>query len=155
MAKEEQILNYTYRLLAHRAYSEQEIKQKLEQRFPEHSALQAGVIQKLKDYHYLDDQAFAESWIKNRMRLNPRGRFLLERELKQKGIAATSIQTALAKIGFQEEETAQELVAHKAPQWEKLEPIKRKQKICQLLSARGFGWETIQKCLKNFSNDYS
>lgn len=44
------------------------------------------VLDRLTTQSYIDDEAFAQNWVSHRSRHNPRGRFGLKMELRQKGV---------------------------------------------------------------------
>ncbi len=66
-----------------------------------------GIIQstiaRFKDLGLIDDHAFARNWVANRSALKPRGRKLLQIELRQKGIDDERIMDALQGVAPEEE----------------------------------------------------
>ena len=74
------------RLLGQRSRSVAELRTRL-LRQDYSPAVVERVIARLKDLGYLDDAAFAQRWVETRQRTSPRGAALLQRELRQHGIA--------------------------------------------------------------------
>ncbi len=83
------------RLLGQRARSVAELRTRLQHRdYP--PATVERVIARLKELRYLDDTAFAQRWVETRQRTSPRGAALLQRELRQHGIAGHVAEQAAA-----------------------------------------------------------
>ncbi len=83
------------RLLGQRARSVAELRTRLLHRdYP--PAIVERVIARLKALRYLDDTAFAQRWVETRQRTSPRGAALLQRELRQHGIAGHVAEQAVA-----------------------------------------------------------
>jgi regulatory protein len=85
------------RLLAQRARSVAELRQRLERR-----QIAAPVVEKtlawLDELGYLDDRAFAESFVRDRLRLRPRGRTGLLQELRRKGVDGATAEAATEAV---------------------------------------------------------
>src|SRR5690606_29075139 len=80
--------------LGYRARSENEVRQKLQEKeFPD--AVINRVLQQLRENNLLNDAAFAQSWIENRTRIRPHGARILQQELRQKGNSSETINAAL------------------------------------------------------------
>ena len=83
------------RLLGQRARSVAELRTRLLRR--DYSpAVVERVVARLKELRYLDDAAFAQRWVETRQRTSPRGAALLQRELRQHGIADHVAEQAVA-----------------------------------------------------------
>lgn len=80
------------RMLAHRARTEAEVRNRLTQRFT--LEVVAQTIAQLKERRFLDDAAFARGWRESRERRRPRGEALLRQELLQRGVALDVIEEA-------------------------------------------------------------
>ena len=55
-----------------------------------------GAIERLTALGYLDDEAFARSWVESRDRARPRGARALRDELRRKGVEAADVEAAIA-----------------------------------------------------------
>ncbi len=81
-------------LLARREHSRAELLDKLQRRFPDAEALFAEVLDQLKADGLLDDERFCEAYVRYR-RSRGAGPLLIRQELRQKGVAAQTLQAAL------------------------------------------------------------
>ncbi|WP_255668029.1 regulatory protein RecX [Brevibacillus daliensis] len=95
---------------------------------------------------YINDQQFAEKWIEERLRLKPRGSYMLRMELKQKGISSHIIDRALGEVEFEEEvEAARTLLRAKIAKLRGEFDPKIEQKTLQFLIRKGFSHSIVQK----------
>ncbi len=78
-------VNAAMNLLARRPRSEREVRDRLKRKGYPAETIEAAVA-KLEGWRYLDDEAFARYWVENREANRPRGRRLLEQELRLKGV---------------------------------------------------------------------
>jgi regulatory protein len=97
----EDLLESTYQkalhFLSYRPRSTFEVRKNLENRdLP--SMLIEATIKRLENNALLDDQEFARKWVANRNDLNPRSRFALHQELRQKGLLEDIIQATLGEL---------------------------------------------------------
>ena len=90
----EKALNYCLKLLRARLRSRQELKDKLLLRGYEQPDIEAA-LNYLEDSGDVNDRRFAECWINDRLKFNPRGPFVLLAELKKKGIDRGIIDKAM------------------------------------------------------------
>lgn len=102
------------RLLGHRMRSRAELRRRLGRKeFP--VQVIDDTLAWLEARDYVDDRAFAEAFVRDRIRLRPRGRFGLLRELGRKGIddavAEASVDAVLAAQQIDEKELAREAAA--------------------------------------------
>ncbi len=108
------------------------------------------IVDSLKEKKFLNDEAFARSWVLNRARLKPKGKALIKIELRQKGIAEEIISNVLSEIG---EEIPDELAQAKVLIIKRMERMAGKprkeiyQKVGGFLSRQGFGWEIVKKAI--------
>lgn len=108
------------------------------------------VIENLKELNLIDDASYAEAFARDKIRLSNYGSIRLRALLRERGIENAVIEDTLANI---EEEVfidaARRAVDKKRRTLEKLDPSKRKQKIFELLSYRGFPSEIIRIILED------
>ena len=90
----EKAKNAAFRLLARRAYTCKEIRQKLKGRGISEWVVNETVLV-LERLGLLDDRDFALRWVRDRMRFRPTGRRLLELELRRRGVGEDLLQEAL------------------------------------------------------------
>lgn len=136
------------RYLSYRARSVMEVRGKLAEKGFNTDVINA-VIAFLKEYKFVDDNAFARMWIRNRTTLKPAGRRRIINELFQKGIDKDTINCNLSELlPEQEEQMAADLVERKlrraAFSYKKLEGF---------LARRGFDPGIIRKVLTGFNKE--
>jgi regulatory protein len=135
----------SYRLLAVRARSEKELCDALARaQFAE--AIIAAALADCKQQRFIDDANFARQFIQSRLRNRPMGRQRLAIELRQKGVDAEIINTALDEFFSEQNQTtlADQLAEKQRKRLANLPPPKARQRLADFLRRRGFDWETIQ-----------
>lgn len=74
-----------------------------------------GAVRLLAQRGLVDDRAFADAWVRDRVRLKPKGRRALRAELAAKGVAGEDVEAALAEnVEETEEALARRAVAPRA-----------------------------------------
>lgn len=148
----EKYLNLSYRYLAIRNRSEKEIRDYLVKKKAPQEIIDE-IIKLLTEKKFLNDENFARSWILNRARLKPKGKILLQIELKQKGIAENIIKKVLQEV---QEEIPDELTQAKQLIAKRMERMQGKtrdeiyQKVGGFLARRGYSWEIVKKAIDSF-----
>jgi len=104
-------------------------------------------LRKLLEAKLLDDTAFARMFVESRERHNPRSKFALACELRQKGIKEGIIDICLK--GIDEKSSAWNAIQPRLRSWQGLAPDKFKKKLFNYLKYRGFGYEI---CLTTWDN---
>lgn len=108
------------------------------------------VIGKLEDLHYLDDAAYAKSYINTQLRTTANGPKIMEQKMVQKGVPNNIIQDKLAEID-------EDILLENAVEFAKKQARKQKRasfqqmltKIRQSLYQKGFGNEIIEEAIKS------
>ncbi|MGB5985746.1 MAG: regulatory protein RecX [Desulfobacterales bacterium] len=126
--------------LGRRAYSRKEMERYL-QRKGHPVPLCRRVLQRLAAENYLDDRAFAQMWVQQRLRTSPRGKLALRYELQQKGIERNLISEILAELD--ESEAASAAAQSRLPRFKALDERTLTLKLSRFLAGRGFRGETI------------
>jgi len=129
------------RLLAYRPRSEAELRTRLARRGLPPGAVEEA-MEHLRAQGLLDDDAFARYWVETRQQSSPRGRYLLQRELLAKGVAAETAGEALATVV--DEEVARHTAAKKAGTLRNLDYPTFRRRLGQFLLRRGFPYETAR-----------
>src|SRR5262245_58141663 len=144
----EQALQQALLLLSYRPRSEAEIRRALEQKGHPPETVETAVG-RLRDNHYLDDEAFALTWVENRQRFRPRGARLLRAELRQKGVDAETSDQAIADAGGDERALALAVAEKRAAGLEAADYAAFGRKVGGFLSRRGFApdvvWEVVRE----------
>lgn len=111
---ESELWNYALRILARKAYSAAEIKQKLSQRAASISDVPA-ILAKLKDYGFADDEKFSETFAASRLRNEGFGRSRVLRDLRTKRVSSKVAEEAIEKTfaGTSETELIDSFMARK------------------------------------------
>jgi len=99
----------------------------------------------------LDDHRFTIEWIENRSELRPRGRRLLEFELRKHGVDQEIIQDSLAEID--DEQLAYQAAARRVRKYQDLEWSEFRIKLARYLSQRGFQYDTIRDVTNQIWNE--
>jgi regulatory protein len=103
-------------LLAHRARSREELRRRLwRKEIPD--ALIEETLAWLEERGYVDDRAFAESFVRDRLRLRPRGRVGLIQELTKKGVDRDVADAAIAAVMDAENVAEVDLARRSAEAW--------------------------------------
>lgn len=109
------------------------------------------VLAFLEKYSYLDDLAYCKSHIRERERLNPRGKFALKMELRQKGVSNKLIEQALEESEVDELTGAIRLIHKKVRNLEDLDE-KEKKRVVGFLQRRGYSCDIIKEALQEAKN---
>ena len=103
-------------LLAHRARSRAELRRRLWRKEYPDPVIEA-TLEWLEERDYIDDRAFAESFVRDRLRLRPRGRVGLMQELRKKGVDGDVAEAAIAAVMEAEDVAEPELANEAAAAW--------------------------------------
>jgi len=141
-------LSHAVRLLSARPYSERKLREKLANKFPRDEIDHA--IRRLCAERLLDDQRYAEDFVRVRVATRPRSGFVLVRELMQRGIARGMAQDVVNRLVPAEshENLARELVSRKRAMYRGLDEPTRRRRLTAFLARRGFSYEVIHKVLR-------
>ena len=109
-----------------------------------------AVLAELEQHGRIRDEKFAHAWVKRRQRSKPRSRKMMRRELRNKGIDQTTVDSALEAIDdTQEDQLALQAAQKQAKRYKSLEMHVAKRRLYAFLLRRGFGYETIQKTVES------
>ena len=109
-----------------------------------------AVLTELEQHGRIRDEKFAHAWVKRRQRSKPRSRKMMRRELRNKGIDQTTVDSALEAIDdTQEDQLALQAAQKQAKRYKSLEMHVAKRRLYAFLLRRGFGYETIQKTVES------
>lgn len=138
------------RLISIRPRSEFELRTYLRQKGLDEEILD-DVIQELFDRNYVDDESFALEWIENRSSFRPKGRRILEAELRGKGISSEIIKEALHD--YDEEEAARQVALKAARRFSHLDWENYQKKFLGYLSRRGFPYDLALSLVERSWNE--
>jgi regulatory protein len=133
-------------LIARRPRSEREVRDRLKRKGYPSAAIDAAVA-KLEGWRYLDDEAFARYWVENREANKPRGRRLLEQELRLKGVDRETIRQTIDETEIDEAAGAIEIARAKLRTYGNLEPVVARRRLGAFLVRRGYGYDVVRSVL--------
>lgn len=115
-----------------------------------------NTIEQLQQRGYIQDEEYAKQFVNERLRVRPRGRYLLAEELKQRGISGEIISQVLAQILEEEELEACKKLAMK--RLGKQDPHSEgwkgaKIKTIRHLQGKGFPYSIIQRALTDLEKE--
>ena len=146
------------RLLDSRQRSEQELRQRLAQ--AEFSLpVVDSVIAALRRTGVVDDQRFAQEWVRQRFAARGKAPAVLRRELRGKGVAAAAVEAAVAEISDSDlKETALELAQKKAATIRTApasyqEKQKQLAKVAGMLARRGYPADLVREVAHQALNE--
>jgi regulatory protein len=140
------------RLLALRPRSIREVSDRLRQRGYSQQAIEAAVA-KLEGWRYVDDADFARFWVENREQHKPRGRRLLEQELRRKGVDRETVRDAIDAAELDELGSAMEQGRAKLRTYSGLEPRVVRRRLGGYLARRGYDVETVRRVLARLMDE--
>ena len=96
---------YAVKILAGRAYSSGELRGKLQRKADKQSDIEP-LLARLKEYRYLDDKKYAETFATARLENQMFGRNRVLRDLRERRIAPTVAERTVEKVYQEVDETA-------------------------------------------------
>jgi regulatory protein len=98
-----------------------------------------GAVRLLAQRGLVDDRAFADAWVRDRVRLKPKGRRALRAELAAKGVGGEDVEAALAEnVDETEEALARRAVAPRAAALRSRGEERGRTAAMSFLARRGF-----------------
>lgn len=138
--------NAALRYLSYRPRSEHEVRSYLTSReYPDQVI--DGIIVDLQGLRYVDDVAFAESWLRSRSATKPRSASVLRMELTKKRVPRDIINQVLSDSEEGAEQTALREIMVKKLRLSRYRDDK--QKLTQYLLGQGFRYADIKRELEN------
>lgn len=141
--------------LSHRERTRHELERYLRRKGYEEPVV-ARVMERCEELDYLDDRRFAEGWVRDRIRLKPRGRIRLRAELRKKGVDADDAEAAIERVFREAGVTERELLERAArKRWrarrsEDPETVRRR--LVGYLQRRGFPFAEIRRVVDELMN---
>jgi regulatory protein len=132
--------------LSYRPRSEKEVRDRLRRGGYEPDAIEHA-IGRLHEWRYLDDADFARRWVENRTAHRPRGKRLLQQELRHKGIDGEIARDAIDDADLDETGAAEALARRRLPSYAGDEPAAIRRRLGAYLARRGYGYDVIRIAL--------
>jgi regulatory protein len=139
---EGKVLDRTLRWLAIRPRSEWELNDYLKRK-DVHEDLAHKVIEQIREFGYIDDKEFADSWVRSRRMLKSSSKRRLCQELQQKRIASDIIDEVLTNDEIEDSTTLDELIEKKSKQTR----YQDDEKLIAYLARQGFNYSDIKEAL--------
>ena len=138
--------DYAYNLISYRMRTEKEITERMERKGYNPRIIEE-VVENLKGLGLVNDEKFAEMWVKERMETNPHSNFIFIQELLKKGVEEEIAKRVVDKlVGVEERSKMLKKLVEKAERkYKNADREKRKRLILSYLSRRGFSYEEISK----------
>lgn len=135
------------RALEQRMQTSKELRTRLQRKGFASETIDAALV-KLAGYGYLNDERFAELWIENRLAHRPRGKRMLEQELRQKGIDRQIVDETVSSMEIDDHTAALELATKKLRSVHGLPLDEQKKKLTGVLARKGFDYGVIRTTLE-------
>ena len=142
------------RYLSYRPRSRRELDRYLRRRG--HEDLPADVaIRRCQALGYVDDREFAVAFARERIRLRPRGKRVILKELGRLGVERSTAEDAVAEAFTREEvsegDLLKRLAAKRARQLAGDDPVRERRLLVGYLVRRGFRHSDVQRVLEDLS----
>ena len=151
----ERVFQRAGKLLAAKQRSVEELRERLLEGRGATQSIVAEVIERLREYGYLDDARYAHSYAQLRVQQRPIGRQRLERDLRMKRIDKTTVDAALDAVFAEKPET--ELIDRVIEKRVRLRgrPQSRAEakKLFDHLLRQGFPFELVSEKVRAVSKD--
>ncbi len=149
----EKVLNYTFRILGKKGYTEREIEEKLYQKGYK-KEIREKTIDRLKELGYLNDRKFAQEFIERCLLRKAAGKYLLAKKLQEKGVRKEIVEESLEKVYPEKEEDLAEKAGEKfLSRLSSLPLEKKKSRLFSFLSRRGFPSEMCVQTTQKLVNE--
>lgn len=139
------IFDRALKILSLRDHSVFELRQKLRDRFEDKEVIDQ-VLEKLLDLKYLDDTRFARIYSKS-LQKKGKSSYMVKQSLRKKGIADTAAAPFVNQAG--DLDIALATAEKKLKVLARFDSEQQRQKLGNFLRNRGFGFDIIQKVLRN------
>ena len=141
-------LNYAIQLLSRKDRTIKEITDKLNEKGFD-IEIKNGVLDKLKEYNYLNDEVYCEKYINDKIKFSKYGKNKIKANLYLKGVDKDIISQKIIEIDSNiEYDRALELARKKLPSLQKYDKIKIKAKLGNHLISKGFDFDVVNKVIR-------
>lgn len=137
-------------LLSFRPRTAAELRQRLRRREVEDDVVEA-VVADLVEKGLVDDTAFAEIFVRDRVRLRPRGKRRLVQELRAKGVDRDTAAEAVGEVMEREDVSEVDLAREAVRKWARRageDPQRARRRLYGFLARRGFGGDAVRQVME-------
>lgn len=135
-------------LIESSAHTKKQLQTKLTQRGYGEEVV-AATLQKLQDYHYIDDEVYAREFVKCNGKLSKR---MIENKLLQKGISSQVVKAATAELGGESDLGSAKELAAKLARGKDVSNREVRQKLFAALLRRGYDYSVAKAALKGVTD---
>ena len=149
----ERTMNRAVKLLAAKPRSIGELRERLLEKNWTNAEIVDRVLDKLKEYSYLDDAKFASDLALSKLRQKPQGKRRLQQSLSQKKLSKEDVQTAIASAfeRMPETELIDAAIAKRLRLKGKPETRDETKKFYDHLMRQGFDFDLIRTKINDFA----
>jgi len=143
----ERTMNRAVKLLAAKPRSVRELRERLLEKLWTSDEIVDAVIEKLKDYKYLDDEQYARDMAVSKLRQKPQGKRRLQQTMSQKKLDKETVEAAIADAfeKLPEEDLIDLAIAKRLRFKGKPETREDTKKFYDHLLRQGFGFDLIRE----------
>lgn len=143
----ERTMNRAVKLLAAKPRSVRELRERLLEKLWTNDEIVDAVIEKLKEYKYLDDDQYARDLAVSKLRQKPQGKRRLRQTMSQKKLDKETVETAINEAfeKLPEEELIDQAIAKRLRIKEKPETREDTKKFYDHLLRQGFTYDLIRE----------
>ena len=153
----ERTMNRAFRLLAAKPRSVTELRERLLEKLWTNEDIVDGIIEKLKEYKYLDDEQFARDVAVSKLRQKPQGKRRLQQAMSQKKLDRELVDSAIT-AAF-EKHPEYELIDTAIEKRIRLKGIPEtredEKKFYDHLMRLGFGYGLIKEKIERIKKEHS
>ena len=143
----EKTMNRAVKLLAAKPRSVRELRDRLLEKLWTDETIVEAVIEKLKEYKYLDDDQYARDLAVSKLRQKPQGKRRLQQTMSQKKLDKETVEAAIADAfeKLPEDELIEMVISKRLRLKGKPEKREDKKKFYDHLLRQGFGFDLIRE----------
>ena len=143
----ERTMNRAVKLLAAKPRSVRELRERLLEKLWTDESIVDAVIEKLKEYKYLDDEQFAHDLAISKLRQKPQGKRRLQQTMSQKKLDKDVVETAIAEAfeKLPEDELIDQAIAKRLKLKGTPETREETKKFYDHLMRQGFDFDLIRE----------
>jgi regulatory protein len=149
----EQTMNRAVKLLAAKPRSVRELRERLLEKLWTDETIVDAVIEKLKEYKYLDDEQYAHDLAISKLRQKPQGKRRLQQTMSQKKLDKDVVDTAIADAfeKLPEDELIDQAIAKRLRLKGKPETREETKKFYDHLLRQGFAFDLIREKISSIA----
>ena len=143
----ERTMNRAVKLLAAKPRSVRELRERLLEKLWTNDEIVNAVIEKLKEYKYLDDEQYARDLAVSKLRQKPQGKRRLQQTMSQKKLDKETVEAAISEAfeKLPEEDLIDQPISKRLRLKGKPETREDTKKFYDHLLRQGFGFDLIRE----------